>query len=122
MNGVEEGVDCGGTCGTVCPACDDNIKNGDEDGVDCGGTCPTACIPDNTGGKARRLGLSVTSNKNPDRRGASRAATQQQGGGSGPTTIIEESDPDEVCSTICITSVPMCSALLAPSALPVLRS
>jgi hypothetical protein len=39
----EEGVDCGGQCGVVCPRCDDGVQNGNEAGVDCGGACPQIC-------------------------------------------------------------------------------
>ena len=39
----EEGADCGGQCGGVCPRCDDGQMNGTEEGVDCGGPCPDPC-------------------------------------------------------------------------------
>lgn len=38
----EIAIDCGGPC-SVCPNCDDGIKNQNEEGIDCGGPCPTAC-------------------------------------------------------------------------------
>ena len=41
QNGIETGVDCGGSC-TPClilPSCSDGIQNQDEAGVDCGGSC-----------------------------------------------------------------------------------
>jgi hypothetical protein len=30
-------------CGCVAPSCNDNIQNGDESGIDCGGSCNTIC-------------------------------------------------------------------------------
>ena len=39
----EEGIDCGGSSGVVCPSCFDGIQNQDEEGVDCGGICGFAC-------------------------------------------------------------------------------
>ena len=39
----EEGVDCGGSSGVVCPSCTDGIQNQDEEGVDCGGICGNPC-------------------------------------------------------------------------------
>ncbi len=56
QNGDEEGIDCGGTCGTPCPApsCTDGIQNGTETGIDCGdapepsicGECPDPSCSD----------------------------------------------------------------------------
>ena len=40
----EEGVDCGGGSGVVCPSCSDGILNQGEEGIDCGGPCEM-CIP-----------------------------------------------------------------------------
>ena len=48
MNGDETGVDCGGSCPTVCPTCDDGIMNGDETDIDCGGSCGACPCPNNT--------------------------------------------------------------------------
>jgi hypothetical protein len=45
QNGLETGVDCGGSECPACPTCNDGLQNGDETGVDCGGSecpaCPT---------------------------------------------------------------------------------
>jgi len=41
QNGLETGVDCGGSC-TPCESCFDGVQNQDEIGVDCGGVC-AAC-------------------------------------------------------------------------------
>lgn len=38
-NQGEQGIDCGGPCGNVCPSCADGIMNQNETGVDCGGPC-----------------------------------------------------------------------------------
>lgn len=38
QNGLEVGVDCGGSC-KACPTCFDGIKNQKEERVDCGGPC-----------------------------------------------------------------------------------
>ncbi|MEK6154060.1 hypothetical protein WIW50_12395 [Flavobacteriaceae bacterium 3-367] len=40
----EEGIDCGGSSGVVCPSCTDGIQNQGEEGIDCGGPC-MMCIP-----------------------------------------------------------------------------
>src|SRR5690554_3231808 len=44
QNGSETGIDCGGSCGTLCdpePNCNNGIQDGGETGVDCGGPdCP----------------------------------------------------------------------------------
>ena len=48
MNGDETGIDCGGSCPTVCPTCDDGIMNGDETDVDCGGSCAACPCSNNT--------------------------------------------------------------------------
>ena len=37
LNGLEQGVDCGGPDCEPCPTCCDDLMNGDEIGVDCGG-------------------------------------------------------------------------------------
>jgi len=66
-NGDEVGIDCGPSCGKLCPVgstcklpsdcdseicwagvceaptCTDGVRNGDEPGVDCGGICPMPC-------------------------------------------------------------------------------
>ena len=42
QNGVETGLDCGGSCGP-CPSCNDGVQNQDEAGIDCGGSCPGVC-------------------------------------------------------------------------------
>ncbi len=43
---MEQGVDCGFPCPNFCqPTCDDGIQNGDEEGIDCGGICGTPCPP-----------------------------------------------------------------------------
>lgn len=41
-NGLETGVDCGGTC-VGCPTCSDGFKNGNETGIDCGTVCSVSC-------------------------------------------------------------------------------
>ena len=48
QNGSETGIDCGGSCETLCdpePNCNNGIQDGDELGIDCGGAncppCPT---------------------------------------------------------------------------------
>jgi hypothetical protein len=43
QNGMETGVDCGGSCPNACPSCSDGAQNGTETGVDCGGSCPNTC-------------------------------------------------------------------------------
>nr|WP_299381317.1 hypothetical protein [Allomuricauda sp.] len=40
----EEGIDCGGGSGVVCPSCTDGIQNQGEEGIDCGGPCEM-CVP-----------------------------------------------------------------------------
>ena len=40
QNGLETGVDCGGSCG-ICPTCFDGQQNQGETGIDCGGPCPS---------------------------------------------------------------------------------
>lgn len=48
QNGDETGIDCGGTCGTVCPPahCDNGVRDADEEDVDCGGGCSVRCTND----------------------------------------------------------------------------
>lgn len=60
QNGDETGVDCGGSCPTVCPTCDDGIQNGDETGVDCGGSCGPCPCTDND------VTLSITFDNYPE--------------------------------------------------------
>jgi len=43
-NQGEQGVDCGGPCGAVCPSCADGLMNQNESAVDCGGPCDP-CYP-----------------------------------------------------------------------------
>ena len=42
QNQNETGIDCGGSCSTVCVSCSDGLQNQGETGVDCGGPC-SAC-------------------------------------------------------------------------------
>ena len=42
LNGDEEAIDCGGSCGP-CYTCNDDFKNRDETAVDCGGTFCDFC-------------------------------------------------------------------------------
>lgn len=48
QNGGETGVDCGGSCGTLCdpePNCNNGIMDGDETGIDCDDDPLTPCPP-----------------------------------------------------------------------------
>ena len=46
LDGDEAGIDCGGSCSTLCskPSCSNRIRDDNEDGVDCGGLCSNSCV------------------------------------------------------------------------------
>ncbi|MBC8494824.1 fibronectin type III domain-containing protein [archaeon] len=50
MNGLEEGIDCGGSCTATCETCHDLIQNQNEIGIDCGGECAPCHAPTCTDG------------------------------------------------------------------------
>lgn len=41
---LEEGIDCGGVCESVCGACGNGKLDAGEDGIDCGGICEKGCF------------------------------------------------------------------------------